>query len=504
MALELFPFQIEGARWLASKKTALLADAPRLGKAVQSITACDLIGANHVLVVCRGVARGNWIDEFFRWSKRDWHCYPVWGRISVLPFDGPGPHAVITNYENVEHVLKCLSPGFKFDVSIIDESHFVKNLEAKRSQLIFCNTLPNGKDHGIPYFTRRHWATTGTPTPNGLASEMWTTLFSYGSTKLSFWDFAKRFCIVKDTGFGQKIFGTKVPGPEHDAATNKEYGERLDELRELMKDKILRRTQEEVAVQMPKMSFSSVAVPPGKVDLAWTSFWKYVKPLDRRAELNVLLEEQIGIVQGVLDSGHASDEVIELLKAQAKSISTLRRYTALQKLDPACELIADELERGAYNKVVIFAHHRDCILGAAQNLHKFHPFTIYGGSDPRKVASNIKNFQNPKHKSRVAIGQISAAGTSISLSAANHCFFLEESFVPDDNAQAALRLGGVNQPLPIFVRTFCLENSYDYRLQQILREKMSQSAAIFAKKNESTLNTVLENVTIPDELAGLV
>lgn len=380
-------------------------------------------------------------------------------------FSRPGNLAAITSYESLPKVLRRLQPGQRFDAAIIDESHYVKNLEAKRSQLVF------GKN-GVPGVTNRHWCTTGTPTPNGLASELWTTLFTYGATTLSFWDFAKKFCVVEETGYGTVIKGTNM-----DPLV-------LGELREILSKKMLRRTAKDVNVQLPKISFSTVMVPPGPVDLRQTTFWKYAIPEDKSQELAALIEAELGIMEGIIgrDDGSnvLSNDVVEVLKAQSKSISTLRKYTALQKLEPACELIAQELDANAYNKCVIFAHHRDLINGAARLLHRFYPKTLYGGSSPSTTERNIKNFQNPNHKVRVFIGQISAAGTSISLSAANHIFFLEESFVPDDNLQASMRCGGVNQPNPIFVRTFCLENSYDYRLQNIIREKMKQSAEILA------------------------
>ena len=230
-------------------------------------------------------------------------------------------------------------------------------------------------------------------------------------------------------------------------------------------------------------------VPPGPVNLRSTSFWRYEIPVDRTAELNAIVEAELGILNGIMDDKTLSPQLLETLKAQSKSISTLRRYTALQKLVPACELIISELEANAYNKCVVFAHHRDCILGAMQMLHKFSPVSMYGGTSPSRLERNLKHFQNPKHKTRVFIGQISAAGTSISLNAANHIFFLEESFVPDDNVQAAMRCGGVNQPNPVFVRTFCLENSYDRRLQDIIRNKMSENAKIY-KSNETSKNTL--------------
>ena len=92
------------------------------------------------------------------------------------------------------------------------------------------------------------------------------------------------------------------------------------------------------------------------------------------------------------------------------------------------------------------------------------------------------------------IGNISAAGTSISLNAANHIFFLEEDYVPGNNLQAAFRCGGPAQVKPVFVRTFCLEHSYDRRLQDIIRQKMIENAKIYGAPKQN----------VPDELKDLI
>ena len=474
--LKLFPYQIEGAKWIASRKMGLLADEQRLGKAVQAIAACDLIAAQRVLVVCRAIAKSNWAYEFSRWSPRPWRFSVVHGRSDTPDFGLHGPHCVVVNYENLEPLLKAIPPGYKFDISFIDESHYAKTPGAKRTKLVF------GKD-GVPAFTHRHFSLTGTPTPNGLASELWSTLFTYGATKLSYWDFAKKFCRVVEKGFGPQITGTRVDEPGT-----------MAELHSILAKKVLRRETKDVSPELPKISFSTVMVPPGKVDLRSTTMWKWSVPTDRTDELNALLEQEMGVLNGILDDKTLSHGLVEALKANAKSISTLRRYTALQKLDAACELITAELEAGAYPKVVIFAHHRDCIMGAAMRLHKFSPVTMYGGSNPIRVERNIKNFQNPKHKVRVFIGNISAAGTSISLNAANHIFFLEEDYVPGNNLQAAFRCGGPAQVKPVFVRTFCLEHSYDRRLQDIIRQKMIENAKIYGAPKQN----------VPDELKDLI
>jgi SNF2 family DNA or RNA helicase len=53
----LYPFQREGAAWLALHHVALLADDMGLGKTLQAISAADMIEARRILVALLAAAR---------------------------------------------------------------------------------------------------------------------------------------------------------------------------------------------------------------------------------------------------------------------------------------------------------------------------------------------------------------------------------------------------------------------------------------------------------------
>lgn len=459
MALELFPYQKIGAEFLASKRHALLADKQRLGKTAQAVTAADAIKATRILVVCKAIARFQWVTEWEKFSTRKAH-FSVWEGshcTQINPHTAP-VSVVIHSYEGA---VATPYHGASFDLLIIDESHSLKEPRTERTQKIF------GRN-GLCRIAKRVWCLTGTPTPNALASELWTHAYTFGATSLGYEDFLEKFCLTHDAGFGKRAISTK-----NDAQS-------LRELHTLMSKFMLRRTEQDVSIELPKMSFSTVEVPPGRLHLSMDKlFLKYVVPYDRTKELEEELKKELGVVENLLNGNYMTDQLVELLKAHSKSISTLRRYTALQKLEPATGLIAEELEAGAYRKCVIFAHHKAMIEGARIYLERFKPVTLYGGSNPLKVEENLRKFKDPNNRTRVFIGNILAAGTSIDLSVANHIFFLEESFVPGDNMQAAMRCGGPNQKNPVFVRNFCLANSFDRRVQEIIREKMRGLSAIY-------------------------
>ena len=126
MANELSDYQIEGAKFLASKRFALLADDMGLGKTAQAIHASDLIGAKTILVICPAVARVNWKREFYEFSIFD-HGFSV----CFGPSDWPGS-ATICSYEYATRYDTRLIQ-MSWDIVIVDESHFIKEPNAKRS-----------------------------------------------------------------------------------------------------------------------------------------------------------------------------------------------------------------------------------------------------------------------------------------------------------------------------------------------------------------------------------
>ena len=468
MPPELFDYQREGAKWLSERTVALLADKQRLGKSCQAITAAEIIKATKICIVCKAVARSNWENEWKKFAQGDWSYRILYGeafgKVTVRE-----NQVVILSYDAAGFLLAGLDGSF--DVLILDESHSLKSLDTKRTQLIL------GKE-GLCRRAKRIWALTGTPAPNH-AAELWTLLFTFRATTLSYASFVEKFCVTRDSGYGLQITGTK---------TDKSS---LQGLREIIKKVTLRREESDVSIQMPKMFFSSVVLDPGLVDakfLRGTSLCRYSFNDSQMEDFNKIIAEQLGIFKALVRKAggvKSSDALLEVLKAEAKSISTLRRYTGLQKLEPAIEIIKGELEAKAYRKCVIFAIHKDMIQGCQARLADFHPVTLYGASNPNTVEKNLRKFQSPNSQCQVFIGNILAAGTSISLSAANHIFFLERDWVPGNNAQAAMRCGGPNQKNPIFVRDFILKDSYDFRVEQLLTKKTNEIAKIFADENQT-------------------
>lgn len=441
----LFPFQRVGIEWLSARKLALLADEMRLGKSPQTVCSADKIAARRILVVCPAVARINWAREFERWSTVRRVVQPL---LSLS--DVPTAPVVICSFEYATRETRKLKRE-EWDVLVLDETHFCKSVDAKRSHAIF------GKD-GLVRHAQRVWALSGTPAPNH-AGELWILLFTFGVTSLSYEQFVDRYCTTIATGYGvgYKIIGTKK--------------ERIPELREMLSRVMLRRTMRQVRPEIPAPLFSEFVVEAGSVEGL----------IDLTAELEAALQKQRSLLISAMSPASLSDdEKLRMLEGLAASVSTLRRYTGLQKVAPAVELVAGELEASLYAKIVIFAIHRDAVAALAKAFSErgIGVVTLTGDSSPAQK-QHAQDAFNSDPKIQVFIGNIISAGTNITLAAARDVLFIEQDWVPGNNAQAAKRCSHVTKDDQISVRFLALNSAIDETVTRTLSRKTSELTKIF-------------------------
>jgi SWI/SNF-related matrix-associated actin-dependent regulator 1 of chromatin subfamily A len=449
---KLFPYQLVGSEWLCTRKVALLADEMGLGKSAQAIHAADEIGAGRILVLCPAVARVNWLREFEKFS--------YYKRSFVVVTDGKltwkDSDSLICSYDLAVRSSDRLKND-SFDLLILDESHFLKSTDAKRTKAVF------GKE-GLVRRAGRVWALSGTPMPNH-PGELWPILYTFGRTPLPYEKFVEKFCTYIPSAHGMQITGTRQAG--------------VEELKQLIAPVTLRRRKEEVMKELPPIHFTDITVEAGPVDIdIQSSFVQYARNAQTRQELEDKLASERKLMEGIVDRTGFGRDGMKMLEAMAQSVSTLRRYTGLQKVEKTAELIAGELASGAMDKVVIFAIHRDVIEELRVRLSKFKPVTLYGGTDPERRQRNVDKFmKNPK--CRVFIGNILAAGTAITLTSAHNVVFIEQDWVPGNNAQAAMRCHRIGQLKPVLVRFVGLADSIDERVAQVLKRKTREIAQIF-------------------------
>ena len=130
------------------------------------------------------------------------------------------------------------------------------------------------------------------------------------------------------------------------------------------------------------------------------------------------------------------------------------------------------------DKVVIFAHHREVIEGLREGLRDYGAVSIYGKTPVAKRQQRVDSFQeNPR--TRVFVGQLDAAGTNLTLTAANQVVMVEESWVPGVNRQCIDRCRRIGQDRGVRARFFCLAGSLDEPISSTNRRKTEMQAALY-------------------------
>jgi len=298
---ELAPFQWAGVRYALDARRTFIADEQGLGKTVEALAAIEADGAYPAVVVCPASLKLNWERETAKWLPHR-EVVVIEGRSAVAPTG----EITILNYEIVAAHRETLG-RLKPRALIVDESHYVKNPQAKRTRAV--RRLADAvRPDGL------RLALSGTPVLNH-AEELVSQLRVIGR--------------LADFGSGAQ-FARRFRG-EHSE-------ERLHW--HLRRSCFVRRLKSEVLPQLPAKRQVVVPVALGnerEYRLAEDDViaWLRTQPLDLR-ELNA--------------------KIAATLRAERLAqLGTLQRLAARGKLGGALAWIGDFLQSG--EPLVVFARH---------------------------------------------------------------------------------------------------------------------------------------------------
>jgi len=438
--IKLFNYQIEGVKFLESKRFAMLADEMGLGKTAQTIHAALSLKSKRILVICPAVALYNWQKEFRSFGNIDSEVFEPG---SVPRRTDYHNQVLITSFDRLSLYLDKFTRR-SWDVVIVDEAHFLKTPTAKRTLAIL------GK-LGVLHYTKRMWALTGTPAPNH-AGELWTWLFTFGYTKLSYEGFIARYCNAHHIG-GNRYSRVQITG------SNTKH---TPELKTILKKFVLRRLKKDVLKQLPPI---------------WHQV-HYIKPRYNEidGDLKTKLTQEWAKLSQQIDFDHIpnDDKLLSALQAASQSLSSLRRYHGITKVDQTAELIDGELKNEQYDKLVVFGVHTDVIEGLMRRLNsRYKSVVITGATPPKQRQEAVDRFQNDP-ECKLFYGNIQAAGTAVTLTASHNVLFIEQDWVPGSNAQAAMRCHRIGQERPVTVRHVCIADSLDAKITGTLMRKTQE------------------------------
>jgi len=422
--MPLYPHQREAIKWLLQHPRGGLFDDQGLGKTISALVAADIVG-ERILIVCPSVVAYNWAAECLEWTGRN-AAVLSHGRATVPP----GACVVVTTHglllrEHIKAEIECFAP----DVVIGDEVHMLRGRDSKKAAAFWGELVPPAA-----YV----WALTGTPQPAWpidlwmMLSHMWPQQFPE-----SWAEFRDKYCLLAPSDYSD---GWRPIG-----------GRNLAELRQRVDGKFLRRLKSQV-LDLPPLRHERVTL---QADLP-----------QEMLDLDGVLSEEA--VEAVMNA--TSPEAAFAALLQDTDLASYRRRCGEAKAPLVAELLDLELREDRACKRVVFCHHKSVASTLAHKLAHYRPVLITGEVPAKQRTDRVALFQaNPSV--RVAVCQIVAGGTGITLTAADDLVFAEVSFLPGENAQARDRVYRIGQTKPCRVRFVELFGTADAILTRVLRRK---------------------------------
>jgi SWI/SNF-related matrix-associated actin-dependent regulator of chromatin subfamily A-like protein 1 len=209
--MQLFPHQQEAKLFLLSRRRAILADQPRVGKTLP--TAAAALENLPALIVCPAIAKTVWESAFAKLAPNV-SLHVVNGKRGASEVNSAD--ITIINYDVLQYAQTDLD---RYKTLVLDECHRIKNPKAQRTKAAM---LAMKKISFV-------YALSGTPIPNR-PIELWPILHGLGIYRGGWYDFAARYAKMWVAPWGLDTSG----------ASN------LVELKDMMKPHVMRRKKETI------------------------------------------------------------------------------------------------------------------------------------------------------------------------------------------------------------------------------------------------------------------
>jgi len=413
MSAALFPFQVSGVEFLASRKRTLLADDMGLGKTVQALMA--LADDARVFVICPNSLKYNWQAEIRRW-RPEFAVEVLAKKQRELAVPEPKT-IVILNYDIMPPMLTDLEGKDYSDCTlIIDEAQAVKNPKAERSKRITRLADACGKA----------WFLTGTPLMNK-PQELYGLLSAGGMAREVFGGWM---------GFVRCFNGYRGRWGWEFGSPNPEVPERLRRV-------MMRRTKEEVMPDLPSKIYKEIIVN------------------NIGDEVSIRMDE---IYADWMEDCITSGDFGGL--PDFTEMSSIRADLAESRI-PAMFEVVEQFEDSA-TPLLVFSAHRAPIDALADREGWA---VITGDTAPADRQAIVEKFQAGQ---LLGVGlTIRAGGFGLTLTHASNVLFVDLDWTPAANSQAEDRVRRIGQRASsIQIMRMVSNHPLDLHVQDLLSEKI--------------------------------
>ncbi|KAH8946918.1 hypothetical protein BDL97_11G012600 [Sphagnum fallax] len=438
---QLLPFQHEGVRFALKRGgRVLIADEMGLGKTLQAIAVVSCLETEWpVLIVVPSSLRLQWAASLQQWL----HVRPV--DITVVMSQSCGSNREgfnlvqsagkqpvrldglfnIVSYDLVTKLSQAIGEA-SFKIIIADESHYLKNGLAKRTNAC------------VPLLQKAKYAIllTGTPALSR-PIELFKQLEALQPvTYKSLHEYGNRYCIGGNFGVYQ-------------GSSN------LQELHGLVKATVMiRRLKRDVLSQLPQKRRQQVFIA-----------------LDDKGikQMRALFHELESIRRAI--KATSEDEFERLKYSEKQLVNKIYTDSAVAKLPAVQDYLTTLLEADC--KFLIFAHHQTMLDGIEEVLmkKKVGHIRIDGGTPQSARQALVTRFQETDSV-RAAVLGIRAAGVGLTLTAASTVVFAEMSWTPGDLIQAEDRVHRIGQASSVNVYYLHAHDTIDDIIWSLMDERM--------------------------------
>ncbi|XP_042433271.1 SWI/SNF-related matrix-associated actin-dependent regulator of chromatin subfamily A-like protein 1 isoform X3 [Zingiber officinale] len=441
---KLLPFQREGVRFILQHGgRVLLADEMGLGKTLQAIAvAACMPEAWPVLVITPSSLRIQWAFMIQQWLN-----IPFADILVVLSQSGGSNKAGfkivfshlkssihldgvfnIVSYDVVPKIQDILLAS-EFKIVVADESHFMKNAQAKRTNAC------------IPILKKAQYAIllSGTPALSR-PIELFKQLEAlHPNVYKNVHEYGNRYC---KGGF----FGVYQGASNH------------EELHSLLKATVMiRRLKRDVLSQLPVKRRQQLEVVKMNIQAC-----------NSPEKIESLKFMQKNLINKIYSNNRYRSVCTKKL---GSSLDMIFNDSAEAKVPAVLDYLGTVIEAGC--KFLIFAHHQHMIDAIHQFLlkKKVGCIRIDGGTPPTSRQAFVADFQE-KDGIKAAVLSIRAGGVGLTLTAASTVIFAELSWTPGDIIQAEDRAHRIGQVSSVNIYYLLANDTVDDIIWDVVQNKL--------------------------------
>ena len=435
----LYPYQKEGVRFAVKAGKAIIADEMGLGKTVQAICCAEIYlkekMAESVLVVCPNSLKYQWKREIERFTGAGTVIIEGYASRRLELYNARIPYKIVS-YQSLLGDIKTLG-RLSTDVLVMDEVQRLKNWNTQLAQAV-----------------RRidaHYSVllSGTPLENKL------------DDLCSIVQLADPYCLAPLYRFRHEHIVT-------DPVSGKTVGyKNLNDIREKLKDTLIRRTKQSVRLQLPERTDQFLIIPmtpeqASRHDELRNAVARLVSKWQRTGSLGEeerrRLLQMLGQMRMLADSTFIIDQDKE------------HRHDV--KVGELMNILDDALNGGTA-KIVVFSEWERMIrlVAAELDARGIRYEMIHGNVPPQKRNERIEHFQS-EPDCRIFLST-DTGGTGLNLQAASILVNLDLPWNPATLEQRIGRIYRIGQEMPVQVLSLVSKDSIEEGMTERLRFKRS-------------------------------